>query len=480
MIHKLLKKYKSIPIQIKASIFFFICSIIQKMVSVVSTAVFTRLISVEDYGLISIYNSWSDILVIFASLNLSSGCFNVGMTRYEKNRKQWVSSLQIISLILTTIFAVIFIGTYRITGQYVNLPIELILVMFFTFYFIPAINLWTAKQRYTYSYIRLISITIGYAVLVFVLSLVAILFSKQKGLAKIIGTAIATAIFGILLLVDNIKDSKPILCKSYMRFAFKYNLQMMPAFLGYVILSQIDRVMIDNMVSREAAGIYSVAYNAAFFISIVSTSINATYNPWMMQKVKKQDYARVNEIGNGLSFMLLVIILAFILCAPELVRIIAPEGYVEAIYIMPAVAGSTYFSLFYTLYCPVLQYQLKTKQLSLITVIASVLNILLNYFAIKKWGYIAAGYTTFICYFVYGWGTGLYTIYQLSKDGYNGQLYDLRKLIGVTLALTVVVIVIPFTYDGYLIRYALLLIIIVFFFVNAEKITRSFLEIRKG
>lgn len=480
MINKLSKKNREIPLQVKASIWFFICSIIQKMVSVVSTAVFIHLISKEDYGLISIYNSWSDILLIFASLNLSSGCFNVGMTKYEESREQWVSSLQILSLIVTTVFGVVFIVSYRFTEKYINLPQELMIVMICTFYFIPAINIWTAKHRYTYSYISLVSITIGYVIFVFALSLIAILVFEKKGLAQIIGSAIASTIFGGVLLVDNIRNSKPIIRKSYMRFAFAYNLQMMPAFLGSVILNQIDRVMIDNMVSREAVAIYTVAYNAAFFISIVSASINATYNPWLMQKAKKGEYINVNEIGNGLSFMLMVIIIAFILCAPEFVRFIAPADYIEAIYIMPAVAGSTYFNLLYTLYCPILQYRLKAKQLSFIMIIASVLNVILNYFAIERWGYIAAGYTTFISYFVMGWGTGLYAMHLLKKEGFSGQLYDLRKLIKVTVALIIAIIVFPFTYDGYLIRYVLLMIIAILFAINAKRITRAFFEIRKG
>ncbi len=480
MSRSLIKRYKEIPIQVRASMWFFACSIIQKMVSIVSTAVFTRLMSTEDYGLISIYTSWSNIFVIIATLNLSTACFNVGMTIYENDRKRWVSSLQILSILAAFIFDILFIGFYGILGKVIDLPLSLIFIMLLSFYFSPAINLWTSKQRYDYSYIRLVAVTIGYTVAVFALSLVAILVSEHRGVAKIIGTEIATLIFGIILFVDNIKNSKPIANKSYMRFAVKYNLQMMPAFLGVVIMSQIDRVMIDNMVNRESAGIYSVAYNAAFMISVVSTSISAAYNPWMIQRVKRSDYSRTAEIGEGLSFMFLILILFFTLCAPEFVKILAPSEYLEAIYIIPSVAGSTFFSLIYTLYGPILQYRLKTKQLSLITVVTAVLNMILNYFAIKRWGYIAAGYTTFICYFIYGWGTAAYAVYQLKKDGYNGRVYDFRKLGMMTLALTITVVVIPFTYKGYLLRYIILLTIIVFFVCNLKKIMRSFLEIRKG
>lgn len=473
-----LEKYKSIPLPVKASMWFFACSIIQKMISVVSTAVFTRLLTSEDYGMISIYNSWSEMLLILASLNLSVGCFNVGMTKYEEHRAEWVSSIQILSLIATTVFTIVFFAAYSATKQYINLPDNLIYIMFLTFYFSPAINIWTVKQRYNYSYTKLVAVTIGYTILVFSLSLIAILISSDKGAAKIIGSAIAVFLFGPPLLINNIKKSKPVAQKDYMRFALIYNLQMMPSCLGWVILSQIDRVMIDNMVSRESAGIYSVAYNAAFVVSIVVSSINATFNPWMMQKIKKNDYSKANSIGVGLSTMFLILIFAFILCAPEFVKIIAPEEYLEAIYIIPAVAGSTYFNLIYCLYSPILQYRLKAKQLSLTTVATAVLNIILNYFAIRRWGYIAAGYTTFICYFFYGWGAGFYAIYILKKEGLKAQVFDLRKLALATLVLTAMMILVPFTYHGYWIRYTVLLIVALFFILNAKKIIAPFLEMK--
>ena len=473
-LRKLIDKYKPIPLPVKATAWFFICSVIQKMVSVISTVVFTRLMSTEDYGLISIYNSWADILLTIASLNLFTACFNVGMTKYEDEREQWVSSLQILAIISTTIFSVLFIGLYYVFEQYINLPIELIITMSISFYFSTAISLWTAKQRYELSYVRMVTVTIGYTIMVFALSLFAILISEQKGAAKIIGTTIATSIFGIVLLVSNISKSKPIANKEFMKFALVYNLQMMPAFLGAVVLSQIDRVMIDRMVNREAAGIYSVAYNAAFMISIVSSAISATYNPWMIQKVKRNDYSKADRIGNGLSFMFLIVILLFIICAPDFIKIMAPKEYMEAIYIIPAVAGSTFFSLIYFLYCPVPQYHLKAKQLSIITASASVLNVVLNYYAIRRWGY-----TTYICYLLYGWGTALYSIYLLKKEGFQGQIYNLQKLVGMTLILTVAVIIVPFTYKGYLLRYAVLVLIAVISVINFKKIIKPFFEIRK-
>ncbi|MDD3414644.1 MAG: oligosaccharide flippase family protein [Lachnospiraceae bacterium] len=477
---KIKSKYDEMPLRVKASGWFFICSLLQKAISVLSTAVFTRLMSTDDYGLISIYNSWSDIFMIFASLNLAVGCFNVGMTKYENDRKNWVSSLQVLSVIATALFDVVFIATYPLWGKLIDIKFNYVLIMAITFFTIPALNLWTSRQRYECSYRKLVWISIGYSILVFLLSFICVIFSDNKGAAKIYSTSFVSIVIGFGLLISNISKDKPIAKKDYVRFAASYNMQMMPAFLATVILNQIDRVMIDRMVGRDAAGIYSVAYNAAYMISIVASAINATYNPWLMKKVKDNNYEKVDKIGISITEVLLIIIFAFIFCAPEFVKIIASNDYYEAIYIIPAVAGSTFFSLVYTLYCPIAQYYLKVRQLASVTVISALLNILLNYLAIAEWGYIAAGYTTYICYLIYGWGTGVYAIRLLKQNKINSTIYRTGKLIALTVILTVVTVIAPFLYNGYLIRYSLFVCSIVFIVLTGKKYISLFADIKKG
>ena len=475
-----LVKYRAIPLQVRASGWFFICSMIQKLISVVSTAVFTRIMSTADYGLISIYNSWADLFVMIASLNLAVGCFNVGMTKYENSRKQWVSSLQMLSVITATVFSILFISSYSLWNRWVNLPFICIVMMVMTFYTIPAFNLWTAKQRYECSCRKLVAVSILYSALVFVVSFAGVFIAENKGIAKIITTAVVTSIFGLILLVSNVLSSEKKININYVKFAFKYNVIMMPAFLSTIVLNQIDRIMIDRMVGRDAAGIYSVSYNAAYMISIASGAINATYNPWLMQKVKAKDYKNVDGIGTTITGGILLVIFAFILCAPEFVKIIASKEYYEAIYIIPSVAGSTFFSVIYTLYCPIAQYYLKVKQLSLITVIASVANVVLNYFAIIRWGYIAAGYTTYICYFIYGWGTGLYCLKLIKDNKIPKNIYNIKKLVVLSFILSLVVVIAPFLYNGYIARYVLLIAICVIFLFYGKKYKDTIIKMREN
>ena len=60
----LLAKYQQLPVTVKVTMWFMVCSILQKAISLITVPVFTRLLSTEQYGQYSIYNSWLQIFMI--------------------------------------------------------------------------------------------------------------------------------------------------------------------------------------------------------------------------------------------------------------------------------------------------------------------------------------------------------------------------------------------------------------------------------
>jgi len=107
---KLLNMYKELPTQVKASLWFVLCNVFQKGIVLITTPIFTRMLTTEQYGVVNVYNSWSSLLTIFFTLNLSYGVFNKGLIQYEDNRDTFTSTIQGLS----TTVSVILIGVYFI------------------------------------------------------------------------------------------------------------------------------------------------------------------------------------------------------------------------------------------------------------------------------------------------------------------------------------------------------------------------------
>lgn len=72
----------------------------------------------------------------------------------------------------------------------------------------------------------------------------------------------------------------------------------------------------------------------------------------------------------------------------------------EAKYVMPPVAASCVLQFIYCMYVNVEQYEKKTGRMALASVIAVIINYVLNTICIPLYGYIAAAYTTYASYFV--------------------------------------------------------------------------------
>ena len=101
---KILNKYHSLSNPVKASIWFTICNVLQKGISMITVPVFTRLLTTEQYGVYSVYQSWYSIIGVFATLNLYYGVFNNGMIKYEKDKNAFTSSMQGLTTTVTAIF----------------------------------------------------------------------------------------------------------------------------------------------------------------------------------------------------------------------------------------------------------------------------------------------------------------------------------------------------------------------------------------
>ena len=78
-VDKIIKGYKGLPVQAKASFCFLICAFLQKGISVISTPIFTRILTTAQYGQYNVFTSWMDIVSIFVSLRISYGVYGQGL-----------------------------------------------------------------------------------------------------------------------------------------------------------------------------------------------------------------------------------------------------------------------------------------------------------------------------------------------------------------------------------------------------------------
>ena len=82
----------------KAGVWYTVSNIAAKAILVLTTPIFTRMMSTEDYGMASIFTSWYSLLVVFCSLNLT---YSIGRAKIDFSGKldEYVGAMQLLALV---------------------------------------------------------------------------------------------------------------------------------------------------------------------------------------------------------------------------------------------------------------------------------------------------------------------------------------------------------------------------------------------
>ncbi|MFR7761042.1 MAG: lipopolysaccharide biosynthesis protein, partial [Peptoniphilus grossensis] len=229
---KLKQKLENMSAPVKAALFFTICNVLQKGISLISAPIFTRLLTTEQYGLFTIYNSWYGIISIFATFNLSYGIFIKGLVKYEDDSKRFASSLLGLSTTITFACFLVYLIGMNFWNSVFELPSFLILAMFLELLFVPAFGFWSNIQRNEYKYKALVLVTLEMSLANPLLGIVTVLSTIYKAEARILSMVFVQVIFGLFFYILIMYKGRRFYDKKYWKYAFLFNAPLIPHYLS--------------------------------------------------------------------------------------------------------------------------------------------------------------------------------------------------------------------------------------------------------
>lgn len=454
-INTIREKYESSPVQFRASMWFLICSFLQKGISMISTPIFTRIMSTGEYGQYGVFNSWYGIVAIFVSINMFYGVHSQGLVKFDRERKEFSSSLQGLTLSLVLGWFLIYWVFRSYWNALFNLSTVQMVSMFIIIWTTAVFGFWANDQRVIYSYKTLVIITLLSSLLKPVIEIVLVLNSQDKATARIIGWAIVDIISFSWMFVAQLLKGKKFYSKKYWVYALRFNVPLVPHYLSQTVLNSADRIMIERMVGASEAGIYNLAYSISLIMMLFNNALSQTVSPWMYQKIKEKKGTEIAPIAYVTLLFIAAVNLVLILLAPEAVRFFAPKEYYDAIWVIPPVAMSVFFMYAYDLFAKFAFYYEKTRVIMTASVLGALLNVILNYIFIQKIGYIAAGYTTLICFIVYASAHYMF-MKKVCRECCEGVYpYETKKILIIAIPFIVAGFIFMATYNYPFIRYGL-------------------------
>jgi len=382
----------------KASMFYFIGNIFNKGIAFFTIPIFTRLMSVSDYGLVNTYLSWISILSIIVGLSLGMSIRNAYID-FKDDLDNYISSIFTLSLInfllssfLIVIFSYIFVQEIDIL-----LVVLCLLQSFFTF----VLNSVSIRYMMEMNYVKN---TLLIAVPNFVIALISvfILYSvKSAGYyGRIIPYVAFTTLFGGYFLIKYLFNAEKKINRKYWSYAITLSLPLIFHSLSTNILSVSDRSFISYYVGTAETGVYSLVYNVSMVAAVVTTSIESVWIPWFSKKLQNNDRDSINQnVKMYLSIATLTMIV-ILMISPEVLKIMTPPKYWWGVGLIPPVLAASFLIFLYSISVNLEYYYKSTKVIALNTIVAATLNLVLNFLFIPEYGAIGAAYTTVASYFL--------------------------------------------------------------------------------
>lgn len=399
------QKISSLPLGVKASVCYVICNILQSGVKFISLPVFSRLLSTSEMGQVTLYTSWLNVVFIFATLSLgrANGVYYVAMSKYPNDKDTFTSAmygLNIICCLSVFLFVLIIRSVF---GDWMGIGISFYIPMFMELIGEGIVLIYSLYLRLQYRFGLLMLVTAIYSAGNVVISLLFILFRvfPFSGAAVRICTGAAVSLSVGIIIVLFQKNRTKLYHRDYWKYAFLFNIQLIPHYLSGVILVQSDRIMIGKMIGKETAAIYNVAYIVSVAVQLLTQALINYINPWMYQKIRD---GRSKEVSKNVNFIFILVgllVCTVSLIAPELYRVLFPPEYYEALDIIPVISASVLWSFIYSIFTGIELYYEGNRYVSAASCSGALVNIVLNFLLIPVFGYKVAAYTTLIGNIVY-------------------------------------------------------------------------------
>lgn len=436
-------------VAIKSGLWYVIGDIIFRTIGFLTTPIFTRILSVSEFGQFNNILSWSVILFFIVSIDLHSSIIRSKLD-FEDDMSGYATSILFLSTVVNILLYLIvrlnigyFTGLFGFSEKYINL-------LFLYMIFLEAYYIYITYERANYRY-KQYTISTGIVIIaVNAVSIALVLLLPDKLNARVYGYFTPYIVVGAVMYFLIVKRN-PKVKLEYIKYALAISLPLIPHLISLNILSSSDKVMITNLIGKEQNAIYSVAYLISNILVIIYVAMNKAWAPWFMDTIKAGDNKIIKTASKYYFLIFVAGIFGAALIGPEIVLILGGIKYLESIYVLIPLLISTIFQFAYSTYLQIEIYERKLKVVSFATVVAALINIGLNFILLKQYGYIIAGYTTLIgyaaCYIIH--------YYVIKKLGYK-EVVD-TKIMNIGLIASLLLIpLFSFIYQYNILRYILL------------------------
>lgn len=385
--------------------FFILAQLLARGFNFIVTPIYSRLLTEAQYGIVTTYESWLLIAYTVMSLCLWRSV-DVAKHDFPEDYNGYVSSVHTLSYISIAIFFGFCMIFKKQVLEFCDMD-DLMFYMLFLYVFTYTSMLYIQRRdkqvmRYKFSTAATILTIIPGTIL----SIALIYNGRVQGLVdelvhrRIVGYYAPQIIGGAIIAILIWWQGKKFVNLKYWKYGLAFSLPLIPEALSVQIMNQSDRILIKKIVGNTQAGIFSLGMTISYVVWILEDSVWNAWIPWLYEKIARDEAEEVEKPWTIVMHMFGLLSWFLVVLAPEEIFILGGQRYRAAIWLVAPLVTGTLFRFYSYSYSAVQNYYKRTQYVAMGTIGSMVLNLILNYIGIVKFGYVAAAYMTAISYFV--------------------------------------------------------------------------------
>lgn len=359
---------------------------------------YSRLLTTNDYGNVSIFMTYANVLSIVLSFYIAASV-STGIIKFQKSKNDFLASALTFSIIIFLFFVLVFQFFHNQFETIFQLNYGMLMCLLLYSFGQHVINFNSSKLIMDYAYKKNAAISFGVLAIDTVLStILIILLSGQGVLARILGATVPSTCAGIAIIIYILSKGKDYFNRNYWKYALTISGPLIFHALAHLVLGQSDRVMIKYYIGASEAGIYALIHNISVMMNAAQEALNNVWIPWFFRKLKEQSFGEIKEMANAYIGLFTLGTIALSSIYVEIIKILAPAEYWDGIVCVIPLIFSTYICFLYTLFVNLEIYHEYSKGIAVGTCGAAIINIILNFWLLPILGYKIASCTTAASY----------------------------------------------------------------------------------
>lgn len=389
----------------KNSYIYMIGEIIPKIMSLLLLPVMTRFLTPEDYGIIAYVDAIVVFIFVFSVMSLNSYILREYFESKNKvQQKKLIGNFFIFLIVYNIISVFIFIGLLSLLFSVLNLqfdfyPIMLLALLcnFFEIFSIFPQILYRIQEKA----IKYIYFTVSKTILQIGSIVILLVYFEQGVLSKYYGVLGINILFAIISIFIVRKNAIFSYNNIQIKQGLKFSMPLVVGALSYLVLDISDRLILEQYVSLNDLGLYSIAYTLGFAVNVIISGSYKAFEPILFKEAKGDDFLNIFYIiRKQYMFLVFLVGLLVILFSQELLRFMTSESFYESYYLVPFIVLAAITKGIYMLYAVLLMIHKNTKLLSQSVIIGGIVNISINLIFVETYGTIVAAISTFVAFFI--------------------------------------------------------------------------------